>query len=211
MHRPFSIPLIGCSILMIAAVMVATLSTTASSLRSGGPVAVVDLSRVLDGLDERADAEAKLRAKADEIRVEAEQRETEIRALRDQFEAETDPAVQLSISEQIDERIIHFRAWQEFINREMDVERAVLLQNLYRDIRTSIAEMAQADGIDVIMTWQSEGEIQLDPNPELPPLETQVRQQIATRRIAYAAPRVDRSEDVIIRMNNAYEREHGTQ
>ena len=35
-------------------------------------------------------------------------------------------------------------------------------------------------------------------------LEQQVRQQIAMRRIAFAAPRIDRTRDIIIRMNNAY-------
>lgn len=210
MQRSSGTSMIVTAVLAAAVLVTIAFTGTASSLRSGGPVAVVDLARVLDGLDERADAEARLRAKGEEIRTEAEQRDVEVRDLQKRLEESTDPDEQRSLAEEIDERIIHFRAWQEFINREMDVERAVLLQNLYRDIRTSIAEMADVDGLDIILTYQSAGEIQLDPNPELPPLEAQVRQQIASRRVAFAASRVDRTEDVIIRMNNAYELKTGS-
>lgn len=62
--------MIVTAVLAAAVLVTIAFTGTASSLRSGGPVAVVDLARVLDGLDERADAEARLRAKGEEIRTE---------------------------------------------------------------------------------------------------------------------------------------------
>jgi Skp family chaperone for outer membrane proteins len=42
------------------------------------------------------------------------------------------------------------------------------------------------------------------------PRETQVRQQISTRRVLYASPSIDITEQLIIRMNNAYAADQGT-
>jgi hypothetical protein len=68
----------------------------------------------------------------------------------------------------------------------------------------AVKSMADADHIDLVLVHDGVQDIQTNPDPEAPPQELQVRQQIAMRRIAFAAPRIDRTQDVIIRMNNAY-------
>jgi Skp family chaperone for outer membrane proteins len=171
------------------------------------PVAVVNLSGVLEGLVERADAEASLRAKAGQVAAEAESRQEAVRALQIELAAITDPIERLPVEERVDGEVVQFMAWQELMKQELDVDRALQLEKLYRDIMASVADMATADGIDLVLIHDGIRPIETNPSPDAPPLAAQVRQQIAQRRIAFASERIDRTRDVIIRMNNAYQPE----
>lgn len=171
------------------------------------PVAVVNLSGVLEGLVERADAEASLRAKAGQVAAEAESRQEAVRALQIELIAITDPIERLPVEERVDGEVVQFMAWQELMKQELDVDRALQLEKLYRDIMASVADMATADGIDLVLIHDGIRPIETNPSPDAPPLAAQVRQQIAQRRIAFASERIDRTRDVIIRMNNAYQPE----
>ncbi|MCP4758806.1 MAG: OmpH family outer membrane protein [Planctomycetes bacterium] len=168
------------------------------------PVAVINLAGVLEGLAERADAEAELRAQSETITKEAQSKEAEVRALQQSLAALTDPIERLAAEEKVDNAVIQLMAWQELIKREIDVERALRLEKIYKDIMSAVADMATSDGIDLVLIHDGATDIQTNPDPQAPPLETQVRQQIAQRRIAFASERIDRTRDIIVRMNKTY-------
>ena len=124
--------------------------------------------------------------------------------MEQEFQALPDPVARLAAEERLDGELIQFMAWDELMKQELDGERAWMLEKLYIDIMVAVKNMAQADGIDLVLVHDAAGELQTNMDPKAPPLEYQIRQQIAMRRIAFAAPRIDRTQDVIIRMNNAY-------
>ena len=191
-------------VLAVTGLAVSLLPGASAQRSTASPVAVVNLPGVLEGLAERADAEAELRAQTDQIAAEAQEREAEVRSLQQALAALDDPAERLVAEEQVDNAVIQLMAWQELMKREVDVERALRLEKIYRDIMNAIADMAASDGIDLVLIHDGATEIQTNPDPQAPPLETQVRQQIAQRRIAFAADRIDRTQDVIVRMNKTY-------
>ena len=115
----------------------------------------------------------------------------------------------INAQEQLDEKYTEFLAWQEFTMRELDIERALLMQGLYEDVMTAVQKMAQREGLDMVFIYSPDRDIQID--PQAGPLEDQVRNEIRSRRIAFSSARVDRTEDVIIRMNNEYEMEATSQ
>jgi len=162
---------------------------------------------VMEGLAERADAEAGLRAKAQAVAAEAETRQAAVRKLQEELMAITDPIQRLSKEEQVDADVIQFMAWQELMKQELDVERALAMERLYRDIMAAVADIATKDGIDLVLIHDGARGIETNPAPEAGPMATQVRQQIAQRRIAFASDRIDRTRDVIIRMNADYKDE----
>jgi len=188
-----------------AIVLAAAILPGAVAQRSaGGPVAVVNISQVLAGLNERADAEAKLRAKAEEIQAEGTARQETVRKLQVEYEAMTDPAARLAAEERIDPAVIQFRAWQELMRHELDIDRALMLERLYYDIMAAVADVANDAGVDLVLIHDNAGEIKKTQQQGAPPLEEQVLQQISQRRIAFAAPRIDRTRDVINQMNLKY-------
>ncbi len=201
-RTPLTFPVAGIlTVLFMALVAIPGASAQRSS---SGPVAVVDLAGVMSGLAERADAEAQLRAKEEQYLTEVQQKEADVRALEAAFAGLSDPAERIAAEERLDAATVQFMAWNELWKRQMDLEQALLLEKLYKDVMAAIAEMAQADGIDLVLIHDGLSDIQAEFSPNAPPLATQIRNQIAVRRVAYAAPQIDRTHDVIIRMNNAY-------
>lgn len=191
--------------LVAAGLLTVGLLPGAAAQRSGsGPVAVVNLSGVMAGLAERADAEAQLRARGESIRIEVDTRQARVRTMQEAFAALTTTEERLVAEEGVDAELIQFMAWNELMKQELDSERALLLEKLYVDIMAAVKHMAESDGIDLVFIHDASGGIQTSMDPQAPPLEQQVRQQINARRIAFAAPRIDRTRDIIIRMNNAY-------
>ena len=182
-----------------------SLRGTALSMAPAGPVAYIDLVRVINGLAEKADAEANLNGQLETVLGESESREKEIRELSESIGAMDMGPDRISAQEQLDEKYTEFLAWQEFTLREIDIERALLMQGLYQDVMTAVRKMAEREGIDMVFIYSPDREIQID--PQAGPLEDQVRADIRSRRIAFSSARVDRTEDVIIRMNNEYEME----
>ena len=182
-----------------------SLRGTAVSMAPAGPVAYIDLVRVINGLAEKADAEANLNGQLETVLGESESREKEIRELSESIGAMDMGPDRIAAQEQLDEKYTEFLAWQEFTLREIDIERALLMQGLYQDVMTAVRKMAEREGIDMVFIYSPDREIQID--PQAGPLEDQVRADIRSRRIAFSSARVDRTEDVIIRMNNEYEME----
>lgn len=166
-------------------------------------VATVDLPAVLEQLNERADAEAKLRTIADEIRQEQETREGEIRDIKNRFENAVDDDERAALEEEAALKALQYQAWLRFATDKLDVERSLLLENLYRTIQAAVTDMAQASGIDVVVLDDSLNELGV--NPELRvSREAQIRQQIIGRRVLYSNPQMNLTEDLVERMNNAY-------
>ena len=98
---------------------------------------------------------------------------------------------------------LDYQAWISFIGDKLDVERALLLQDLYKSINQAIAEMAEAEGFDLVVVDDSEGE--LGWNDELKvSREAQTLQQIRSRRVLYRSTTVDVTDDLVARMNNAW-------
>ncbi|MDP7030037.1 MAG: OmpH family outer membrane protein [Phycisphaerales bacterium] len=204
-HTRVSLPVLCTAAIMAG--LVSVLPGSAAQQTAVSPVAVVNLSGVMEGLAERADAEAGLRAKAQAVASEAESRQASLRTLQEELMAITDPIARLTKEEQVDADVVQFMAWQELMKQELDVERALALEKLYRDIMDAVADLATADGIDLVLVHDGTRQIETNPAPEAGPMAVQVRQQIAQRRIAFASARIDRTRDVIIRMNADYKDE----
>ncbi|MCA9296905.1 MAG: hypothetical protein KC983_10310, partial [Phycisphaerales bacterium] len=93
--------------------------------------------------------------------------------------------------------------WVEFRRAELDLEKALMIEGLYRAVRSASAEMAQAQGYDIVMIDDSEREFQVTPDSRVP-REAQVRTQLFDRRLLYTADIVDATDDLVERMNNAF-------
>jgi Skp family chaperone for outer membrane proteins len=96
-----------------------------------------------------------------------------------------------------------FQAWVRFAADKMDVERSLLMRDLYRSVKAAVKTMAEAEGYDIVIVDDSQGEL-LTSDEARVSREAQVRQQIAARRVLYTAPTVDVTEQLIVRMNNEF-------
>jgi Skp family chaperone for outer membrane proteins len=210
---PASITVSACLIAVAAITMAAHQAGAAKSAGMLRPttVAVVDLEAVLEGLEQRAGAEAGLAKMGEEIKAEKLRRENELaaidaqlKALRDQNTgAVTDLDRDQALREQIALKSLLFQGWAQFAMSKHDIEKALLWQDLYREIRAAIQLLAETEGYDLVVVDDGGDEMQIDKESKVS-RQIQVMQQITTRKTLYSNDRIDITADLVARMNNAY-------
>jgi hypothetical protein len=97
---------------------------------------------------------------------------------------------------------LQFEQWEAIKKIEVDRERALMWQSMYRNVRAECQKLAEAEGYDAILVNDGVGEIQLQRESKSP-LEQQAQEQIVRRRVLYAGKSTDVTDQLVVRMNNA--------
>ena len=195
--------------IMVAVALATTFAYQAMATRSlfmaPTTVVVVDLPAVLGGLQQRSAAETELAAMGERIKAEGEKWQAELEAMNTQFEEipETDIAARDALEDKFARKALEFQEWQRYKAEQADIEKSLLMQDLYRQIREAISEMAEIEGYDIVLMDDSEQELILNPEARIS-RDGQVRQQIRSKRVLFSKPAVDITEELIERMNNEF-------
>jgi Skp family chaperone for outer membrane proteins len=171
-------------------------------------VATVQLDKAMNALALRAAAEAELRIQGEQLDKERERRAQAIQDFDERIANEVDPALKKDLVDQKALQAIEFQWWLEFAKQQIDVERALRFKSIYSEIRKEIRLFAGVQGYDLVLVDDSDGEPDWDDSLKIA-REVQVRQDILKRRVLYAAETVDITEQIIIRMNNAFNAKGG--
>ena len=174
-------------------------------------VATIDITKVMEGLEQRSNAEIKLDQMRVEFNEERERRETRIRELDRQLrEKQQEVREQRAgmdelqrIEEQIALQELNFQAWITFQSDRIDVEKALLWQDLYRAIRRAVGEMAEGERYDLVIYDNTSEELFINPESRMS-REMQVQQQMVSRQLVYAGRSLDVTNELIERMNNQF-------
>lgn len=168
-------------------------------------VVTVDLRRVIEGLDQRAAAEANLQAMGQEILDEDDRRKTELEQLRAELQQspESDEAARLAMRDELALREFEYQYWRQFAFEQLDIEKSLLLRDLDRSVKDAIKALADANGYDIVLTTDANDELMVSADARAS-REAQVRQQMISRRVLYANDMVDITDELIERMNNAF-------
>jgi Skp family chaperone for outer membrane proteins len=205
-----------------AAVVLAVGFGPALAQQGGGPgkqaaIATVRLSAVMEKLDQRAEAEANIAALGQAVKNEDKSRKDEITKMQDDLtqmvKANGNVAptrAMTDLQEQAALKTLQYQAWSRFTLDKVDIEKSLLWEDLYRSIKQAAAAMASANGYDLVLVDDSQGEISTTPDNRVT-RESQVMQQIAGRRMLHVNPALDITDELITRMNNAHKAAGGAQ
>jgi len=185
-------------------------------LASPTSVAVVQLKKVMDSIQQRAVHDARLKKYQDDVLTEDQRQRDAIEALREKVRTlvggDVDRARQMAtaqdaeyirLTEQLELATVNYAAWQRLTYDEIDLEKSLVVQDLYRSVKQQIAALAAAQGYDLVIMDDSQGELQVNPEAQMT-RESQLLQQLSLRKVLYASPVIDITDDVIVRMNNAF-------
>jgi Skp family chaperone for outer membrane proteins len=180
----------------------------ASRIMSAQPsvVVTVNLSAVLEKLDQRAQAAVSLKAMTDAFKAEDDRRKAEITELGNQLNAmqeQTEDPKRAELQEITAGKLLEYQAWLRFATSKSDLEEALVMKDLYRTIKDAVKALADAEGYDIVMVDDSQGELSTTDDSKMP-RAVQIKQQIVARRTLFVSPRVDITDHLITRMNNAY-------
>ncbi len=154
-------------------------------------IGTVDLERVFNDIDARAQAEAGLKVAMQEfeirlqgLRADAESQKADLEGLlagTQKYKDQEDELMQSALD---------FRAMSEFVNLKLDATRAEMRRDLFNEIIAEAEKYAVNNGIDIIITNDSQLPIQEG-------TDIQVVQQLALRRILYVNTTYDITDELI--------------
>lgn len=164
-------------------------------------VATVDVAKVFDKLNENADWQIQIRTLAASYTEELRARQSELEKLLKELEAMTDAGQRAALADDIAMKRLRLEEWARLKQGEVDRERSLMWQSMYRSIRDEARKVADSEGYQLVLVDDSQTEVRASREIKAP-LEEQVKQQIASLRILYAAPSIDISDKVVVRINN---------
>lgn len=192
-------------LVMVLALGLASLSFTRSQAQvtAGGvaptKVAVCNIASVLGDYQRAKDLTNDLKEQRDAIEAENKTRIKKAEELQTQLEGykidspKYDETLQAAQRHEINRRV-----WLQMKQQEMLRKHRRLLEEMYKDIHTSVADVAKEKGFDIVVQSQP-SELQAAQDVE------QLIVQIDRQKVLYNAPDVDITAAVLQRVNEAYQ------
>ena len=166
-------------------------------------IASVRIQPLFDGLLERAEAKTQIEDLEAELLEEQSRRQRTITTFLEQLEQVVETEKRKEIQDQIELERLEMRFWLQEAAGELETEKALRLQFLYRHIKIAIRELAEAEGYDIVILDDAIEDPSFDRDSRVP-AQVQVLQQITSRNILYLNATLDVTDDLIMRMNNAH-------
>lgn len=166
-------------------------------------VGVVDMATVFDRVDDAADWDLRIRE------LEARSQD-ELRVRRGELEAMAKEVEAMAAGPEKDAKVDSFRLrnlqleqWAGLRQLEVDRERSLKWQAVYKSVREAAKRLAETEGYDLVLVDDSRIEIRTQRGQNAPGLEAQAQSQIAQLRVLYSSRTVDVTEKIIVQINNA--------
>ena len=166
-------------------------------------VAVVDIQKAFDALAEKDQIEADLRTKAEQLKQLEDDKKKKIRDIQADLEIlapDTEPW--LRKKDELDKALIELQVWRTFETNNLNNERGVQVENLYRKMIDSIGKVAKANGYDVVLFKEKPVRFAGAKPEQIPAL-------IQVRKVLWAADELDLTDQVITDMNNQFKNSPG--
>ena len=196
----------GIFVAAIAGAMVTAVSYNAGASARMAPaptrVATVDLVKVIERLNERSDWEVQITALGKKVQDDFTAKRKAVEELAKTMETAASDQERMGIRDKLAFEQLQMEQWEKIKKIEVDRERALMWQSMYRNVRAESQKLADAEGWDVILVNDGVTDIQLQRDSKVP-LESQAQEQIVRRRVLFAAKSIDVTDQLVVRMNNA--------
>ncbi|MEM9252046.1 MAG: OmpH family outer membrane protein [Planctomycetota bacterium] len=194
---------LGHVTMLLAALAVVGMGWTAVRGQAGQAtptaVAVVDVEQVFQSLKAQTEFEADIQRQREALAQEAQSKQASAQAIQDDLEMLTagTPAYDEKQA-QLERAAIDLQVWQRYEEVKLARQAQTQIERLYRDVVDAIERIATESGYDVVLLEQERESLQAENIQQL-------LGQIGTRKVLFAASKVDLTDTVIRRMNNEFD------
>lgn len=190
---------------MLLAAGVAVYEAGAQRHAMGGTsVATVRLQPLVEKLELEARNRKELEALRQRISAEEESRVKKIEDLQKQAIAARDAGESAeAIIDQFELERLRLQAWRELSRIELLTERSLRIEKLFDAISKTVKQMASESGYDVVIVDDSGVDLLEAEDPKTGEAVRRARMLLG-RRLVYVNPSVDITEELTVRMNNAF-------
>jgi Skp family chaperone for outer membrane proteins len=162
-------------------------------------VAVVNVQRAFNNLQEKQAIESQLKQRAQKLQQQQKQKQQAIQQMRSDLDL-LEPGTKQYKQKQseLERQVVDYKAWQGFKQKKMEQFRGVQMQNLYRKVSETAGSVAKDNGYDIVLYHQS------SPNFNFQNMK-QVSQMIQMRKVLWSRDKLNITDQVIQRMNNNFQ------
>ena len=166
-------------------------------------VAVIRIDPLFDGLKQKADAAAAVDRLAGEIESEVQRRQEASDALKEEYSNAVDTTQREALSDKIKLESLKNASWLQTAKQELELDKAVRLQDVYKKIFGAVQTLALTEGYDLVIVDDSGETLPFTRSSRVVP-QAQVLQRMTRRKVLFVNPTLDITEDLIMRMNNEF-------
>ncbi|MBI1370921.1 MAG: hypothetical protein GC162_19990 [Planctomycetes bacterium] len=161
-------------------------------------IAVVDVQKVFNSLDEKGSVEADITASTEKLQKEEQDRQTELKALQADLNilAPGTPAF-ADTQEKLEKKAMEFQVWKQFNQNKLERDKAIRLEGLYMKVVGACEAIAKASGYDLVLFKDSTDALKGQNQQQLAAL-------IQVRKVLYSAPDMDITDSVTQKINNEW-------
>ena len=169
---------------------------TARSVDSRPPTVVVvfNLQQVFDNFVDRAILGAGYKELEVKVEIERKRREEHVQSLIAAYEEVGDEDKD-ALFDQIQQAVGEAEKYVEFTEREKDIEKSLILQSLFKDIKDSVATIAAANNYDLVIASDEGMELNSNVSSRI------ADEKISMHRVYYANKQIDITEQIVTQMN----------
>lgn len=162
-----------------------------------GRVACLDVVHVFAEYERQKDLTEEMRDIEQEMKREAERRETQLDNLQATLDAmSNDDPTKVKRQREMLQRQLDYKNWTDLMQADMSREVGLWTRKIYSEILVVAEEMALREGYDMIFYREAPDLIGYDPQA--------VQEQIRMRKLIYASPATDITQTVLDKLNAAY-------
>jgi Skp family chaperone for outer membrane proteins len=174
------------------------------AMQSAAPtkMAVVDLMKVLKSTDDGAKWNVHINDLQRAIDEETQSRRDDLKRLEEEVKKETDTAKKDAMTDELLRKSLLSEEWLKLKRNELDRERSLHWQAIYRSLRAEAKAVATQNGIDLVVIDDAMDELSIDDRANQS-RESQAFAQMLSIQVLFASDAIDITDQVITRMNNA--------
>lgn len=180
----------------------AALEARVKELESRRVVGVVDLRKLFDGLAEAAEWDVRIKALEAKAMDEGRARKAELDAGAKELEAMPNGAEKDAKLDELRLKKLQAEQWAAMKEIEVDRERSLKLQSIYRHIREAAKTLVDSGKYALVVMDDSRTELQTQRGPNTPSQEAQMLGQILQLRVLGATRTVDVTEEIRVWLDN---------
>jgi Skp family chaperone for outer membrane proteins len=165
-------------------------------------VAVVDLMKVLKSTEDGAKWNVHLNDLQRAIEEETQARRDDLKRLEEEVKKESDTAKKDAMTDELLRKSLLSEEWLKLKRNELDRERSLHWQSIYRSLRAETKAIATQNGIDLVLIDDGMDELSIDDRANQS-RESQAFAQMLSIQVLFASEPIDITDQVITRMNNS--------
>jgi len=184
-------------------IALAGITRAAPAQMEGVRVAVVDVERVFNEMDERSDILANIQSQIQELQQwEQSQRESlqELQADLELLKPESEEY--LKTREELRSKAVALRVQMEVKQQQLEAEQAAQMEMLYRKILDAVSRVARDEDVQLVLTKDNTPRIR-NANQQ------QIAAMVQARKVLFAHSDLDMTESVKRKLNSEYELSSG--